>query len=220
MTLLAFAAGWPAAVTAAMAANAAPQTSSPAKPAAAGTTLPAATPKAPTKPPEILDLETRLDIRDPFNLGRGKVRIVAFLSPTCIHCIHNVGELQTQILDKMPGADIVVHAVWLPMLGTDNRAAIAHAATVLHDARVRHYWDPERVLNAQLLDAIQFDVMVRMYDVFLLYDRDTVWDKRVPRPGYWMHQYSGAPGPAWDVGKFAEQVDKALANQPLDTPQP
>jgi hypothetical protein len=165
--------------------------------------------------PQVTDLETRLDLKEPFNLGRGKVRILAFLSPTCSHCIANAQGLQTKVLDKMKDADIEVIVVWLKILDTDNREAIAGAATILRDSRVEHYWDPKRVMNAWLLDAIQFDVQVRMYDVFLLYDRDAAWDKRLPRPGYWMHEYQGAPGPTWNAAQFNTYVGKALAGESL-----
>jgi hypothetical protein len=74
------------------------------------------------------------------------------------------------------------------------------------------------VLNPQLLDAIMFDVSVRLYNIELLYDRKATWDQRLPRPGFWMQEYRGAPGPKWDASAFAIQVGKALEGRPLDTP--
>jgi hypothetical protein len=172
---------------------------------------------APRKIP-VAQLKTRLDLRDPFNLGQGKVRIVAFLSPTCSHCIANAATLQ-QTLEKNPSKELALHIVWVKILDTDTRAAVDKATTVLKDGRAQHYWDQNSLLNAQLLDAIMFDVGVRMYDVFLLYDRTATWDQRLPRPPYWMHEYRGAPGPAYDPQEFAKQIDRALANQPLAKPR-
>lgn len=173
---------------------------------------------APVRKIPVAQLKTRLDLRDPFNLGKGKVRILAFLSPTCSHCIANAATLQ-QALDKNPSKELELHVVWVKILDTDSRAAVDKATTVLKDARAQHYWDQNSLLNAQLLDAIMFDVGVRMYDIFLLYDRDAVWDQRVPRPPYWMHEYRGAPGPWYDPQEFAKQIDRALANQPLAKPR-
>jgi hypothetical protein len=189
----------------------------------AGTAPPApkaaAAPPA-VRPPVIHDIATRLDLREPFNAAQGKVRIIAFLSPTCSHCYVNAKSLQDEVLDKMPGADIVVYAMWLKVLDTDNRAAIDAAATVLHDARVQHYWDPKRTLNAQLLDSIYLDVQVRMYNVFLLYGRQATWETHLPRAGFWMQDYRGAPGPQWKASTMAEEIGKAMRGETLDTPPP
>jgi len=148
------------------------------------------------------------------------VRIIVFFSPTCSHCIANANGLQQLVLDKLSTPDIEVYAVWMKILDTDNRQAVDRAATVLHDKRVHHYWDEKSVLNAQLLDAIMFDVQLRLYNIQLLYDRTATWDKRLPRPPYWMQEYRGAPGPIWDAPTFANEVLKALEDKSLDTPAP
>ncbi len=189
-------------------------------------TLPAAPPATePTSPgtskkATVTEIKTRLDLKEPFNLGRGKVRIVAFFSPTCMHCIATAQTLQEQVLDRLDSPDIEVFALWLKISDNDVPAAAERATTILHDRRVHHYWDPNRALNAQLLDAITLDVQVRLYNVVLLYGRDATWDTRLPRPPYWMHEFQGAPGPTWQAATFGAQVAKALDGQPLDAPIP
>ncbi len=170
--------------------------------------------------PAVQDIKTRLDLRDAFNQGRGKVRLLAFFSPSCSHCQNNARSIQEVVLDKLVDPDISVMIVWMPVSEADSRDKIAVAATVIPDRRVRHYWDPKVLLNPQLRDAIQFDVNVRLYDIVLLYDRQATWNDRVPRPGFWMHYFRGAPGPLWDAPTLANQVAKALSGQPLDTPRP
>lgn len=182
-----------------------------------GGAKPKAKAAAPRKIP-VAQLKTRLDLRDPFNLGQNKVRVVAFLSPTCSHCIDNAGALQ-HILEQNPAKDLALHVVWVKIMDTDSRAAVDKAVTVLTDPRAQHYWDQNSLLNAQLLDAIMFDVGVRMYDIFLLYDRTATWGERLPRPPYWMHEYRGAPGPWYDPQEFAKQIERALANEPLPKPR-
>lgn len=164
----------------------------------------------------VLSMKSRDDLKVPFNEGQGKVRIVTFLSPTCKYCIQNANNLQKKVLDVLAGDNIEVHAVWLQVSSQDTRESVDPARVILHDTRVRHYWDEQRSLNMMLLDAIQFDVNVRLYDVFLLYGRDAVWDKRLPRPDFWMHEFRGAPGPLFDPAIFAEQVQKRLAGEPVD----
>ena len=163
-------------------------------------------------------LENRLTAREPFNNASQKVRVVAFLAPSCPRCLANAGELQREILAKNPSADIAVILIWLKVLDKDDETAVAAAAARCNDPRVTHFWDPQRLLNAQLLDAITFDVNLRLYDVFLLYDKKAVWEKRLPRPGFWMHEYKGAPGPWWNVTAFAAEVSKGLRGEAFTPP--
>ena len=163
-------------------------------------------------------LENRLTPRAPFNAAANKVRIVAFLSPSCPRCLKNAGELQREVLQKNTTRDVAVIFIWLKVLDKDDEAAAAAAAERFTDPRITHYWDPARVLNAQLLDAVTFDVNLRLYDVFLLYDKKSVWEKRLPRPGYWMHEYKGMTGPWWNVTAFAAEIEKGLRGAPFTSP--
>jgi len=183
--------------------------SAPAQPAA---------PQAARKPAPVTTITNRLDLRAAFNLGKGKVRVVAYLSPTCSHCIQNAARLEL-LLEKMPTQDFEMHAVWIHALQSDKRTAVDRATLVLCDPRVQHYWDPEHTMNAQLLDAIEFDVGVRLYDIFLLYDRQATWKDRVPRPNYWMSEYRGCPGPVYDANVFLQQITNALKGAPIAKPQ-
>lgn len=168
--------------------------------------------------PELHLLEDRLTLREPFNAARGAVRVVAFLAPSCPRCLKNAGELYREVFAKNPDADIAAFIVWMAVLKNDDEEAAKTAIFRLPDARVHHYWDPDRQLIHQLRDAVMFDVNLRLYDVFLLYDQDAVWEKRVPRPGYWMHEYKGMTGPWWDVKTFAREVARGLRGDVFSNP--
>lgn len=182
----------------------------------------ASAPKAEATPkqhnPELHRLEDRLTLREPFNAADGAVRIVAFLAPSCPRCLKNAGELHREVFAKNPDADIAAFIVWMAVLKNDNEEAAKTAVFRIPDARVQQYWDPDRQLIHQLRDAVMFDVNLRLYDVFLLYDQDAVWEKRVPRPGYWMHEYKGMTGPWWDVKTFAAEVARGLRGQVFSNP--
>ena len=167
---------------------------------------------------EVHLLKDRLTVREPFNQAKDAIRIVAFLAPSCPKCLKNAGELYRDVLAAKPDAEIAVFIVWIYILKTDNEEAAREATKRIPDPRVHHYWDPDRKLQHQLLDAIAFDVNLRLYDVFLLYDRSAVWEKSVPRPGYWMHEYKGVYGPWWDVTTFASEVEKGLNGEPFANP--
>ena len=175
--------------------------------------------KAATKhEPQLHRLENRLTMREPFNRAQGAVRIVTFLAPSCPKCQKNAGELQSEVLEANPDAPIAVFVVWMHVLQKDDEEAARISMQRLPDARVHHYWDPDRKLLHQLRDAIMFDVNLRLYDVFLLYGGDAVWEKRVPRPEYWMHEYKGVYGPWWDIKTFAAEVAKGLRGEPFANP--
>ncbi len=165
-------------------------------------------------------LENRLTLREPFNQAADKVRIVAFLSPSCPRCLKNAGELQREVLEKNPARDLAVFLVWLKILDGDNEATVVTAKRRVSDPRAQHYWDPGRLLNAQLIDAIAFDINLRFYDIFLLYGKKAQWEKRLPRPGFWMHEYKGAPGPWWNITTFGIEIDNGLHDRPLTNPDP
>ncbi|MFQ5600449.1 MAG: hypothetical protein ACE5G2_07840 [Candidatus Krumholzibacteriia bacterium] len=171
-----------------------------------------------TAPAPYTVLENRLTLREPFNRDSGKIRVIAFLSPSCPRCQVTAGQFQRDVLDKNDTEELSVFLVWLKALQKDTEEALTTMMGKVSDPRVQHFWDPERVLNHQLLDAIMFDVQLRIYDVYLLYDREAKWEKRLPRPGFWMHEVKGAPGPRWDIDGFAAQVDRGLRGETFSDP--
>jgi hypothetical protein len=174
--------------------------------------------KASEDAPSYTLLEDRLTMREPFNLAQEKIRIVAFLSPSCGRCIKNAGELVRDVFRKQETDELAAFLVWLNVRSEDNEESVDAAVRRIQEPRIQHFWDPGRILNHQLRDAIMFDVNVRLYDIFLLYGRDAVWEKRVPRPDYWMHEYKGAPGPWWNVATFAREVERGLNGEPFSIP--
>ena len=162
-------------------------------------------------------LENRLTLREPFNAAKGKVRVVSFLSPTCPRCQAAVTDIQRHFLAKNPSEEFRLFAVWLPATETDTEESLLAAMQLIPDPRVQHYWDPDRVLNAQLLDAVSFEIQMRIFDLHLLYDRETMWEKRLPRPGYFLHEVKGLNGPPWSIQLFVLEVEQALKHEPFSS---
>ena len=163
-------------------------------------------------------LENRLTMRAPFNDLKGKVRVITFFSPTCPRCLKNAGQIQNQFLAKNDSDDLRILIVWVKSLSTDGEEKLPLAINQISDPRVSHFWDEERVLNAQLIDAIMFEVNMNVYDVFLLYDREELWEKRLPRPGYFFHEVKRMPGPWWNLPAFIAEMEKALDDKPFGNP--
>jgi len=108
-------------------------------------------------------------------------------------------------LDTLPGSEVRVFAIWLPVLPTDIAPPTSGVMALLHDTRARQYWDESRLLSSEF---------VRMRgggsgsD-----DREIVWDDvAVFAPGdRWT---STLPAPLFDGGNVvdvAPEVRRHLA---------
>ncbi len=81
--------------------------------------------------------------------------------------------MQKQILDKNPTSDLRVYAVWLPMRFTDKYSRAG--ARVLSDARVKHFWDGEKVIGRWFADEEGYSGQVA-WDIYFLYGPEATWD--------------------------------------------
>ncbi len=112
-------------------------------------------------------------------------------------CVDGARWVRENVLDAHKDLDIRVLAVWLPVLGTDNREAAAKATTVLADSRVEQFYDPGaktgRWFKTNVVDEIKRLENKRVFrggitwDAFFLYGPKAKWTK-APRP----HLVAGA----------------------------
>lgn len=168
-----------------------------------------------SQPAAFRRLQDRLTLREPFNAARGKIRVVAFLSPTCPLCLAGVADIRRRFLSQNDSDDFRIFIVWLKVNEDDSEKTVPAAIAQITDKRVQHFWDPDRILNGQLVDAVMFDIHMRIFDVYLLYDREATWEKRLPRPGFFLHQVKGLEGPPWDIDVFVSEMTAALAGKPF-----
>lgn len=84
-------------------------------------------------------------LRERFNRDKGKVRLLALLSPTCGFCLSGASVVQ-RLLKKLNNVDIEVYSVWVPILASDANFTVSRATNRLSDSGVSHYWDSEGVL--------------------------------------------------------------------------
>jgi hypothetical protein len=89
--------------------------------------------------------------------------------------------VRQNILEQHRSADLRVYTVWLPMLVTDSREEWRRSA--LPDARVRHYWDGERVVGQWLADKDVGGLGSSgvVWDAFFVFGPGATWDD-VPAP--------------------------------------
>jgi hypothetical protein len=106
------------------------------------------------------------------------------------------------VLYRRTSADVRVYVVWLPMLATDSRSE--WDADVIPDPRVRHFWDPDRVVGTWFADenvgGLGYSGIV--WDAFFVFEASARWAER-PDP----LTSSGAP-----VVEYQSEIERAVAN--------
>ena len=78
--------------------------------------------------------------RDAFNSAEGKVRIVAYVAPTCGGCLRGAKLLQEDVLASVRDDRIEVMVVWVQKNGARERH-VDPVIKLVTDDRATHYWD-------------------------------------------------------------------------------
>ncbi|MCC6192547.1 MAG: hypothetical protein IT318_26270 [Anaerolineales bacterium] len=85
--------------------------------------------------------------------------------------------MQRDLLESNIDADVRVYAVWFAMLAGDARDEWDQA--LLPDARVRHFWDEERLVGRWFARKVEgWDGIV--WDAYYLYDAEARWEGTLP----------------------------------------
>jgi hypothetical protein len=171
-------------------------------------------------PPPVDDLRdlspTFDELRSAFNADRGKVRLLAVLSPSCQQCVVNAAIVQRTVLQKIGDERLHAYVVWLPILDDDSRAAAARAGAVLHDPRAVQMWAAEPGLRDVLRGPLA--VQREVWDVVLVYGPEAVWEGETPPPpAYLSHMWEDLDllrAEQFDGLRLADQVRSLLASAP------
>lgn len=100
--------------------------------------------------------------------------------------------------------------VWSPQLGAEERH-VPDGARLILDPRVRHYWDPDRLVGRRYAPILGTDAPA--WDVWLLFGRTARWSDPdgAPEPDWWEHQLGGLPDSLrLDPERFARKAAELL----------
>ena len=122
-------------------------------------------------------------LRARFNNDKGKVRLLALLSPTCGFCLSGASEIQ-KLLNKLDKTDIEAYSVWVPVLASDANFTVNRATKRLSNNGVAHYWDNKGVFVTAFAQVLGLGD-APAWDVYLLYDRNAEWIDTPPKPVFW-----------------------------------
>ena len=82
--------------------------------------------------------------------------------------------VQENILEKNPGAELRVYAIWFSMLSNDARSRWPDR--IMTDPRVIHLWDKERLTGRFFSKEVGFTSLPIAWDIYYLYGPDVNWD--------------------------------------------
>lgn len=100
------------------------------------------------------------------------------------------------LLDEFPAEPLAVFAVWEPVLLTDVARPTSATLGLLHDVRVRQYWDRDRALSAEIVRTVRtepdrYGIGRALPEDFIVWDVVAVfaagarWTEEFPVPAYY-----------------------------------
>ena len=117
---------------------------------------------------------------------------------------------QRSIIESYPDADVSVSIVWIHMLDGDTEmAARRSAGGIVHDPRVRHFYDPERRAGKAITRSLGGEEGKAAWDIYLFYEKGCEWIDGPPAPVDWMHQLTSS---SWaDPARYRQGDDLVKA---------
>ena len=111
-------------------------------------------------------------------------------------------------MTDLPGQDVKVYSVWVPILPSDAKVTVGRATKRLDEPRVSHWWDGDNVLTQGYAPVLGIDDQA--WDVYLLYDKDAEWGDTPPKPTYWQEQLGISKETQLDGPKLTAEIKKLL----------
>ena len=141
------------------------------------------------------------ELKNAFNKESGKVRFVAILSSTCGWCLQGAQAVQKSVIEQMKKKDISVIIVWTNMLKTDDKENAYKAASMFKDPSIVQYFDAENKFGDLVAQRLN-PKGEKAWDIYMFFDKDTEWNKTIPRPFDYAHQLSASLHPWADNTKY------------------
>jgi copper chaperone CopZ len=146
--------------------------------------------KVPQEKSKTLQTLSSVDqIKNAFNKQPGKVRFIAVLSSTCGWCLQGAKAVQKSVIEKMVDKNIGVIILWTNMLKTDDKENAYMAASMFKNPNIVQFYDAENKFGDIVARSLN-PKGEKAWDIYLFYDRETEWQKSLPRPFDYAHQLS------------------------------
>lgn len=178
-----------------------------------GVVLAVGLPRVEAPPSRYLTLDASGELlRTAFNEAEGKVRIVAYVAPTCGGCLRGAMLLQDEVLASVPDDRVEVLVVWVPKNGAHERH-VDPVIKLVTDDRATHYWDEHGYVVGTLDEQLGLTGRA-CAGAFLVYGPDVRWTEDAPPdPAYWSDAHSREfrqHGPHFDPDTLARELRALL----------
>lgn len=131
----------------------------------------------------LVDLKSLDDLKERYMADEGRVRIVAFLSPTSAEGRKGYLDLQNA-LKNFNDERLRAYVVWTGVLDTDQRAAAGARASECKDPRVTAFWDQSQAAAGQWSKVVSADHPV--WNSYFVNGPTASWDSKPPVPEHWL----------------------------------
>ena len=125
----------------------------------------------PAGQPPLADVRTLDALRAEFNRDAAKMRVLLSLAATCPYCLKGATGIE-QVLARHHDYPLVVYNVWQPVLPTDWGQPGTGALARLANARVRQFWDGNRLVAR----AVEHSSLGRALQPNCCFERGLWWD--------------------------------------------
>lgn len=93
------------------------------------------------------------------------------------------------VLKNIGNERLKAYIIWLPVLPSDNRKWAVKRTQEFADARVRYFWDGEKLTGQIWRRVLNLEAPLA-WDTYFLYNHQAHWNDEPTRPDFWMHQLS------------------------------
>jgi hypothetical protein len=144
-------------------------------------------PGALRKPPAVQKLSPDgAELKTLFNQEQGQVRVLLVLSPNCSLCRMGARLVERHLLEQLRDPGLSVYIVWEKLGAQDSQEGAIHAAALLSDERIHHFWSPERFASTAFQEPVGIQGATA-WDVFLVFDKGKTWTFIPPAFDKFMH---------------------------------
>lgn len=111
---------------------------------------------------------------------------------------------------EMGAADVRAYFVWGPFLKADTEETARQSMERVAAPNSVHFWMTSQKLSWDAASELKFPLGRNAWDVYLLYQREIMWDRTFPLPSYWQQPLDLLQGDRYDPQTMKRRIMGAL----------
>lgn len=131
----------------------------------------------------LVDLNSLDDLRERFQSDEGRVRMVAFFSPTSAEGRRGFDDLRNA-LNLIKDERLRAYVVWTGVVDSDSRSAAAARTAECSDQRVTGFWDQNQAAATEWGKIVNADHPV--WNTYFVNGPTATWESKPPVPEHWL----------------------------------